>query len=220
MASCHSEDPSGVPKDSVLGPILFLVDVNNLPEGIESFLSKFADDAKIMRWIKTEDSMRLQDDLDKIKEGSNNWLLEFNQSKCKVMKISVWRSDTRYHLGGKILQESGREKKTWGLISCQIDISPKAHIKRISSAAYARLSNNITVFRNLCKESFRTSDTTYFRQILEYVAPAWSPYQVKHKTKLEKIQRYATRLVPELRGMSHEERLRELNLTSHVPGGQ
>ena len=56
--------------------------------------------------------------------------------------------------------------------------------------------------------------TTYVRPILEYAAPAWSPYLVKDKTKLEKVQRFATRLVPELRGMSYEERLRELNLTS------
>ncbi len=56
--------------------------------------------------------------------------------------------------------------------------------------------------------------TTYVRPILEYAAPAWRPYLVKDKTKLEKVQRFATRLVPELRGMSYEERLRELNLTS------
>jgi hypothetical protein len=56
--------------------------------------------------------------------------------------------------------------------------------------------------------------TTYVRPILEYAAPAWSPYLVKHKMKQEKVQRYATRLVPELRGMSYEERLREMHLTT------
>ncbi len=56
--------------------------------------------------------------------------------------------------------------------------------------------------------------TTYVWPILEYAAPAWSPYLVKEKNKLEKVQRFATRLVPKLRGMSYEERLRELNLTS------
>ncbi len=71
------------------------------------------------------------------------------------------------------------------------DLSPAAHIKRITSAAYARLANIRTAFRNLCKESFRTLYTTYVRPILEYAAPAWSPYLVKDKTKLEKVQRFA-----------------------------
>lgn len=55
--------------------------------------------------------------------------------------------------------------------------------------------------------------SSYVRPILEYAAPAWRLHQVKHKTKLQKVQRYATRLIPELRGMSYEEKLLELNLT-------
>ncbi len=206
---------SGVPQGSVLGPILFLIYVNDLPEGIDSFLSMFADDAKIMRRIKMdEDGPRLQDDLDKLEEWSRKWLLKFNSGQCKVMKLGDGsrRLNTRYHLGGEIMQESNREKNLG--VDITQNLSSEAHIKRISSAAYARLANIRIAFTNLCKESFRTLYTTYVRPILEYAAPAWSPYPVKHKTKLEKIQRYATRLVPELRGMSYEERLKELSLTS------
>ncbi len=175
----------------------------------------FADDAKIMRRIKTEeDCLRLQEDLDKLQEWSNKWLLEFNPTKCNIMKIGAGsrRPNTRYYLGEEILQESEKEKDLG--VDIMPDLSPAAHIKRITSAAYARLANIRTSFRNLCKESFRTLYTTYVRPILEYAAPAWSPYLVKDKTKLEKVQRFATRLEPELRGMSYEERLRELNLTS------
>ncbi len=205
----------GVPQGSFLGPILFLIYVNDLPDGIESFLSLFADDAKFMRRIKTEeDSMRLQDDLDRLHEWSNKWLLKFNPSKCKVMKLGSGnrRPDTGYRMGDEVLYETDREKDLG--IDITPTLSPEAHIKRITSGAYARLANIRTAFRNLCKESFRTLYTTYVRPILVYAAPAWSPYLVKHKAKLEKVQRYATRLVPELRGMSYEERVREMHLTT------
>ncbi|XP_069169873.1 uncharacterized protein [Procambarus clarkii] len=46
-----------------------------------------------------------------------------------------------------------------------------------------------------------------YRPILEYAAPAWNPYLVNHKSKLEKFQSFATRLMPELRSMIYEERL-------------
>ncbi len=175
----------------------------------------FADDAKIMRRIRTEkDSMRLQDDLDKLKEWSDKWLLKFNPSKCKVMKLGggTRRPVTGYRMGDEVLHETDREKDLG--VDIAPNLSPEAHIKRISSAAYARLANIRTALRNLCKASFRTLYTTYIRPILEYAAPTWSLYLVKHKTKLERVQRYATRLVPELRGMSYEDRLRELHLTS------
>ncbi|KAK8729364.1 hypothetical protein OTU49_008790, partial [Cherax quadricarinatus] len=56
--------------------------------------------------------------------------------------------------------------------------------------------------------------TVYVRPILEYAAPVRNPHLVKHVKKLEKVHRFATRLVPELRGMLYEERLREIGLTT------
>ena len=58
---------SGVPQGSVLGPVMFGIYVNDLPDGIESHINFFADDAKIMRRVENEnDCKKLQDDLDKI----------------------------------------------------------------------------------------------------------------------------------------------------------
>ncbi|XP_069178521.1 uncharacterized protein [Procambarus clarkii] len=115
-------------------------------------------------------------------------------------------------MGDEILQETDREKDLW--VDITLNLSLEAHTKWIASAVYARLANIRTEFRNLCKELFKTLHTIYVRPVPEYVAPVLSPYQVKHKTILEKFQRYATRLVPELRGMNYQERLHELNLTS------
>ena len=72
---------SGVPQGSVLGPIMFLIYVNDMTVGISSYMNMFADDAKIMRRVKNiEDCNKLREDIDKIYEWSKNWQMEFNTS--------------------------------------------------------------------------------------------------------------------------------------------
>ncbi|XP_069192800.1 uncharacterized protein [Procambarus clarkii] len=114
-------------------------------------------------------------------------------------------------MGDEILHETEREKDL--RVYIMPNLSPEVHITIITSAAYARLANIRTTIRNLRKESFRILYTTYEKPILEYEALAWSPYLIKHKTMLEKVQIYANRLVPELRGMSSWEKLREMHVT-------
>jgi len=77
-----------VPRGSVLGPLLFLLFVNDLPSVIKRHLRMFADDTKIWRTIKDEiDSIRLQQDRDNMESWCQEWLLKLNPSKCKVMHI-------------------------------------------------------------------------------------------------------------------------------------
>ena len=79
---------SGVPQGSVLGPLLFLLFVNDLPDWIISSVIMFADDTKLWRIIKTtNDNQILQRDLDALMNWSNKYLLKFNPQKCKLMCI-------------------------------------------------------------------------------------------------------------------------------------
>ncbi len=79
---------SGVPQGSVLGPILFLIFINDLLDNIQATGKLFADDAKIYKRIKApQDGESLQNDINRLLEWSNNWLLQFNQEKCKVMHL-------------------------------------------------------------------------------------------------------------------------------------
>jgi len=89
---------SGIPQGSVLGPLLFLTFVNELPEWITSSMLMFADDTKIWTKIdKVDDNYTLQADLDKLVRWSEIWLLKYNVEKCKVMHIGHIRP-TKYFM--------------------------------------------------------------------------------------------------------------------------
>ncbi|CAL4083209.1 unnamed protein product, partial [Meganyctiphanes norvegica] len=89
---------SGVPQGSVLGPILFLIFINDLPLEVISPVSLFADDSKVFTRIVSEKNrkkqnniangnLNLQNDLDSIKEWASKWKMEFNVDKCKIMHL-------------------------------------------------------------------------------------------------------------------------------------
>ena len=90
---------SGVPQGSVLGPTLFLVYINDLLSGLNSEGKLFADDVKLYRKVMCpEDRENLQDDLCKLAEWSDKWMLEFNKEKCKVMHIGKKNTCHQYTL--------------------------------------------------------------------------------------------------------------------------
>ena len=79
---------SGVHQGSVLGPLLFILYVNDMPDLILSNMRMFADDTKIYSVIRNfDDCLRLQKDLDQLSQWSRIWLLQFNAAKCKIIRI-------------------------------------------------------------------------------------------------------------------------------------
>ena len=78
---------SGVPQGSVLGPVLFLLFINDLPTGISNFIKMFADDTKLYSGLRTADDDSLQKDLEVLQDWSSKWLMRFHPEKCKVMKL-------------------------------------------------------------------------------------------------------------------------------------
>ena len=109
---------SEVPQGSVLGPLLFLLFVNELPAWIINSMMMFADDAKIWTKISSKsDSESLQEDLNKLIIWSQTWLLKFHPEKCKVMHIGH-QLNTTYNMtdSGKSVQlNPTREEKDLGV---------------------------------------------------------------------------------------------------------
>ena len=78
---------SGVPQGSILGPLLFLLYINDLPEAIKSKVFLFADDLKMI--ANPFDKEVVDDDLRSLEIWENTWLLKFNTAKCKVLHFDI-----------------------------------------------------------------------------------------------------------------------------------
>ena len=102
--STWEETTSGIPQGSVLGPLLFVIYINDMPEQINSKIFMFADDTKIFTEISTRsDQDMLQEDIKKLDKWSNTWLLEFHPEKCKQMTVTKKNEENNreYHMRGQ-----------------------------------------------------------------------------------------------------------------------
>ena len=101
---------SGVPQGYVLGPILCLVYINDLEEGVTGTILKFADDTKLFTKTKEiGDKQKLQDGIDKIVKWSEKWQMLFNFGKCKCLHTWPGNTGMNYEMGGTILSKTVKE---------------------------------------------------------------------------------------------------------------
>ncbi len=93
---------------SVLGPVLFLVYVNDIDEGLSCKISKFADDTKIGNSVLTdEERQSLQEDLHKISVWSDRWEMPINVDKCQVLQVRTRNKKSDYEMRGVKLNSVG-----------------------------------------------------------------------------------------------------------------
>ena len=123
-------------KVSVLGPILFLIYINDLPDSTKSKVRLFADDTAIYLAVSSlEDAQILQQDLDHLHEWELEWDMEFNPSKCVVIHVTRYRTPiiSQYLLHGQVLQSVAGSKYLGVEISSNMLFNN--HIQNITTSA-------------------------------------------------------------------------------------
>ena len=177
---------NGVPQGSVLGPLIFLIYINDLEESVSGEVFKFADDTKIVRQVGDRvECDDVQRDLDIIVEWADRWQIEFNVDKCKVMHIWMKNAKFPYYMRGNILKEVEVKKDLGVLIS--------ADLKCSQQCVYA--CNKANKVMGMIRRTIRYREPrimlslykTLVRPHVEYCSGSWNPFYKKDKEVIEKV---------------------------------
>ena len=205
---------AGVPQGSILGPLMFIIYMNDIVEQvIDAEIRIYADDVTLFvtNKDKRETEAIIEENLARINRWAKEWLVIFNPEKTKGVKFSRKREaevldikmenvrieqvDSHKHLG-VILQQSGR----W-----------REQIESMAGRARKRIDILRSLSKRLLRRSLEKLFLIYIRPLLEYGSIVWNNCTKEEEEILEKIQREAARLVcGAKRGTSHEELYREV----------
>ena len=205
---------SGVPQGSVLGPLLFLLFINDIPEGIRNMIKIFADDVKLVANPLEYDFVI--EDLEALSSWEQLWQLTFNLEKCKVMYLGSENPHTRYVFGGTVMPVVEEEKDLGVTFNNSYDFTN--HIS-VSIAKANRIVGWIS--RTIVSREPEVMVRIYkslVRPHLEYCTQVWAPV-AKHGNcgmidEIENVQRSFTRMIEGIGLLTYRERLHHLKLTT------
>lgn len=200
---------SGVPQGSVLGPLLFLVYISDLPANLKCGRSIFADDTNCYS-NPLVNHVELQSDIQAIKQWTLTWQMPLNDRKCTILHLGANNPRYAYFVGAIQVSEV-KEQKDLGIIVTE-DLKWETHISCLIKKANSLIFLISRAFKNLTPEMVLKLYKAYIRPKLEYAQSIWNPYYAKDIEALERVQRRVTKLPVGLRDLSYEARLERLNL--------
>ena len=207
---------SGVPQGSVIGPLLFIIYINDLPDNSDSNLLMFADDTKLFRPLSTTSSyLELQNDINSLVDWSNKWELKFNSSKCYAMHIGT-NAPNSYDMfdiikNKRVQLDSIKEEKDLGVI-----LDDKLKFSSNIATQVNKANKTMGLIRRsysyLDKTSFRYLFNSLVRPYLEYCVSIWYPLLKKDEDLIENVLRRGSKLIPGLSHLPYSQRLSEMKI--------
>jgi len=209
---------SGVIQGSCIGPLLFVVYINDITECLRDGCSMklFADDIKLYTCIETTvDTDRLQGNLDNVFNWATLWQMEISIAKCAILPV-----------GGKLLCIHNRQYVINNVVlptvfNCRDlgvtvdrDLTFSDHVDNIVSRACIKANLIIRCFVSGDRHSLLKAFVTYVRPILEFNSSVWTPRHLGDIEKLESVQRHFTKRIAGLWDMDYNARLKALDLES------
>lgn len=187
---------SGVPQGSVLGPVLFLLYINDLPANIQSTIRLFADDCVIYRPISTPlDVCVLQRDLEIISQWCITWLMQINITKTKSVTFTTKLNVDRhaYAIGENQIEKVTSIKYLGVHLSS--NLSWNLHTEHIISKASKTLGFLKRSLFQANKATKLLAYTSLVRSQLEYASIIWHPHQMYLTNNIESLQNKAARFI-------------------------
>ena len=183
-------------------PIMFLVYINDAPDYIcsSSTIALFADDSKLYRAIiQPGCGNHLQKDLYGIRKWSQDWSMDFNGIKCKVMHISGKKKISSATNRNYTLEDCELESVPY-ITDLGIIVSNNMSWNRHMEGTVMRANKTLGLLKRVCKEMRdpnirKLLYCALVRHKLEYGSNLRSPYTSKHRALLENTQRRATKLM-------------------------
>ena len=207
---------SGVPQGTVLGPVLFIIYMNDLHTVVKnSILKCFADDSKLIMNIKNRTTrMKLIEDLKGVLKWTEDNSMKFNMDKFQLLqhgnnpylKLPYRLPDGQTLQGSDTVRDLG--------LNISADLKWKSHIQIVTENATKFANWILRTIRSRKADIMTLMFRTYVISRLEYVSPAWNPMSPGDIIKLEAVQRSFTAKVDGMEDKNYWQRLSSLKLFS------
>ena len=188
-SSTYVHVDSGVPQGTVLGPLMFLLYINDITTNITSSIRLFADKCVLYHVIHSEqDHCHLQQDLNYIIQWTKQWQMSLNIDECVILTCSRSTSppEFQYYIDNEALARTNQHLYLGVLFHSSMSFSP--HINNITSSAIKSL-NFVRRNLNKCDESVKSAAYLgLVRPKLEYASSVWDPHLFKLLRECRELQ--------------------------------